>query len=404
MPVFRYVALAPNGETQTGEIESVNEQSALGQVQKLGLLPISAKLGGAPWWARSTGDVFGKAIGAQDLALFTRQLARLLKAGLELDRALQMLGDLAETKAWKPVIRRVTDRVRRGEHLSDALAQEKTVFAGDYVSMVRAGEAGGALAPVLERLALFLQRRAAIGQRIFSALIYPALLLIMAVVAITIILTVVLPQFEPFFAEAKVAMPLPTRIVVAAGNAASHGWWLAPLLMLGSIAFLRHVNRKPGLALRRDKFLLGLPLLGPLLLRADVARLAHSLGSLMANGVMLAPAIAIAAGTMGNRFLQERIAGVALDMREGKGLAAPLARTGVFPPLMLQLVRIGEETGRLEEMLGEIAEIYESELQRAIDRLMALLVPALTTGMGVVIAFIVAAMLLAMLSVNELAM
>jgi general secretion pathway protein F len=224
----------------------------------------------------------------------------------------------------------------------------------------------------------------------------------MALGSVVIILTVVLPQFEPLFIDAHATLPLPTRIVIATSDFVRGFWWLGIGVLWAAFTFWKRIKRSPQLLLRCDKRLLKVPLIGQLLLRADIVRFTRTLGTLMQNGVTLGAGLAIAGEGVANSYLRTAIEVSALAIREGEGLAKPLTKTGCFPKLMLNMIQIGEESGRLEEMLGEVADIYEGEMQRSIDRMLALLVPILTIGMGLIVAFLVASMLMAMLSVNDL--
>ncbi|MDD4617003.1 MAG: type II secretion system F family protein [Alphaproteobacteria bacterium] len=404
MPTFRYNAINASGESIIGETDADNEALAFNYVQSLGLLPIEAKVANAaPWWSLDVKDIVRGVVSTQSLCLFTRQLARLLKAGMDIDRALQLLGEMAELGKWRQTLHRALEQIRQGKSFADALSEEKKAFSTEYVSMVRVGEMSGSLISALERLASLRQRRESLKQRILSALIYPALLLIMALGSIIVILTMVLPQFEPLFVEARAELPLPTRIVLASSNLIQNYWWLAMAGLAGAIGFARHVKRSGELSVRRDKLLLKAPIFGSLQLRADISRFARTLGTLMSNGVTIETAIPVAQESLSNRYLRREIEMCALSLREGEGLSGPLAKSGCFPHLFLKLLMVGEETGRLEEMLIETADIYEEELQRAIDRMLTLLVPALTVIMGGIVAFVVSALLLAMLSVNDFA-
>jgi general secretion pathway protein F len=269
--------------------------------------------------------------------------------------------------------------------------------------MVRAGEIGGALQAVLARVADFLVRTEAIRQTIASALIYPALLAVVAVLAVTLVLTVVLPQFEPVFRDAGTSLPVSTQIVMSLGNALRDYWWAMLLAMASAAIGWRLLMQRPGMALRRDRLVLALPIVRDLVGKFEISRFSRTLGVLLANGVPAPRALALCGAIIGNRVIAAAVETVSTRFKEGEGLSTPLSRTGRFPSLSIQLIRIGEETGRLEEMLQEIAEIYEQEVQRALERLLALLVPAITITMGMIIALIIVSVMTAMISINDLA-
>jgi general secretion pathway protein F len=335
--------------------------------------------------------------------LFSQQLARLLKAHVPLDRALEILARLAGRRAVRRTLQGVLDRVRDGATLAGAMEARGRAFPGAYVNMVRAGEAGGALLAVLARAADFLVRAEAMRQKVVSALIYPAILVAVATISVGLVLTVVLPQFAPLFAEAGAALPASTRLVLATGDALRAWWWALPLGGLVAAALWQRLMRYPPAATERDRIVLALPVLRDLVTRFEIARFARALGALRANGVPAPAALALCGRMVANRVIAGAIADVTARFKEGEGLAAPLARTGRFPELATQLIRIGEETGRLEEMLAEVADIYDQDVQRTLERLLSILVPALTVLMGTAIAFIIAAVMTAMISINDLA-
>jgi general secretion pathway protein F len=403
MTRFAYQALSPSGNLVAGEVEAPDEAAVVAQLHDQGLLPISAAA-----WRADTGPRFalslrGGALRGHDLALFSQQLARLLKAHLPLDRALDILVGLADNRALQTALRATLARVRDGSSLAEAMEAQGRAFPGVYISMIHAGETGGALQAVVARAAEFLTRSEAMRQRVISALIYPIVLLVVAGISVSLILTVVLPEFEPFFKDSGMRLPQSTLVVMAAGDILRDDW----ALLLPAAAFLalavQRLMRLPYVASTRDRFLLGLPLLRDLITKFEVGRFSRTFGTLRANGVPAPAALSLAGRTIGNRAIAGAVDTVAARFKEGGGLSTSLAATSRFPELATQLIRIGEETGRLEEMLAEIAEIYDQEVQRTLERLLTLLVPVLTIGMGFVIAFIIAAVMTAMININQLA-
>jgi general secretion pathway protein F len=404
MARFEYNALSAAGDIVSGELDGPDAATVIERLHEQSLFPIHA-VEKRP--DRGIGFSFrlpaSRGLPGRDLALFSQQLARLLKANLPLDRALEILVSLAgETRAGD-VIRRTLERVRDGAGLAEAMAAQEKAFPQAYVSMIRAGEIGGALQAVLTRVADFLVRTETIRQTIMSALIYPALLVVVAAISVTLVLTVVLAQFEPVFREAGASLPVSTRIVMSLGDGL-RDYWCVLLLALAVIAIgWRLLKGRPAMALRRDRLVLALPIIGDLVGKFEIGRFCRTLGTLLANGVAAPQALALCGGVVGNRIIAAVIETAAARFKEGEGLSTPLARTGRFPSLSVQLIRIGEETGRLEEMLQEVAEIYEQEVQRALERLLALLVPAITIMMGAAIALIIVAVMTAMISINDLA-
>jgi general secretion pathway protein F len=256
---------------------------------------------------------------------------------------------------------------------------------------------------VLARLASFLARAERNRQRVFSALIYPAVLVAVAAMSVALVLTVVLPQFKPLFAEAGARLPESARLLLAVGDGLARSWWAILLALAAAVWGVRQALLVPRIAAARDRFLLSLPLAGPLVRRFEIGRFARTLAVLLANGVAAPRALALAGAAIGNRVVAGAVEAVATRFKEGEALSAALARSGEFPALAIQLIRTGEETGRLEEMLNEIADTFEEEAERTVERLIALLVPAVTIAMGIVIAAIIATVMTAMISINDLA-
>lgn len=402
MPRFEYQALSQAGDVVSGALEADTEAAVIERLRAQALLPIRAVETRARMEFRLdlTG---GRGFPRRDLPLFMQQLARLLHASLALDRALDILTTLTEDRRARRIVRAVLDRVRDGAGLAEAMEAETGAFPRLCTSMIRAGEESGALRLVLGRVADFLVRSEAIRQKVLSALTYPAILMLVACVSIGLILTLVLPQFEPMLREAGPALPTSTWLVMLAGEALRSFWWAIPLAGLAGVLAVPRLLRRPGVALWRDRLALRVPLLRGLVVRLETGRFARTLGVLLANGVPAARALALAGETVGNRVFVAAIEAVSTRFKEGEGLGHALAATGRFPSLAIQLIQIGEETGRLEEMLRETADILDSEIERALERMLALLVPGITIVMGVFVAFIVAAVMSALLTVNALA-
>jgi len=406
MPRFAYKAIDPSGLVVRGEMEASTEAAALAQLQTTGHLPISAgqisAIGLKAWLFR---DLRGSGkISARDLAVATHDLAALLEAGLPLDRALQILIELSEVKTVRRHLAAVLAKVRDGASLADAMAGVEGVFPRAYVSVIRAGEAGGSLEKTLQTIGDHLAKAHAVREAIKSALVYPAVLICTAILSITFILTFVLPQFEPLFRDAGKQLPGITRAVMGAGNLIGHFGWAIALLLLGLGLAAKLASRRPEVKRRWDRLVLRIPLIGDLVAKIQTARFSRTLGTLIQNGVTLPTALRITQETLTNAVIADGVGRTAASLRQGGGLAEWLDRTGALPKLALHLIRIGEETGRLEEMLLRQASIYERETQRTVDRLLSLMVPALTLGLGVVVAGIIASMLMGILSINDLAL
>ncbi len=402
MTQFRYKAVSDAGEMLQGQMEAVSVEDVVSRLQGQGhtLLEaqptsnIAANSGLAALFIRGpfTGD---------QLAQFTHQLATLLGAGQPLDRALGILLDLPEAENAKKLVERVRDRVRGGNTLSSALDEEHGVFPKLYVSLVRAGEAGGSLEETLRRLSDYLERAQALRGSIINALIYPAFLMIGVLGSLILLLAYVVPQFVPIFEDMQVPIPWITEAVLVVGNSLREGWWLILLLLGGGFAIWRSRLRDPRLRLAWDTRLLTMRLVGPLLLKVETARIARTLGTLLKNGVPLLASLGITRQVTANRALDKALVDAHEQVKGGGGLSLALGQSKLFPRLALQMVQVGEEAGQLDGMLLKVADTFELESRRAIDRLLAALVPALTIVMTVLVAIIMAAILLPLLSLTS---
>jgi general secretion pathway protein F len=327
----------------------------------------------------------------------------LLRAGLELDRALGILTNLSDIGTLKAPFEAVRNRVRDGASFADALAADP-FFPKFYVSMVRAGEHGGSLDNTLQRLTDYLVRTMAIRESITSALIYPAILVVTMFISITVILVFVLPQFEPLFADAGKALPFATRVVMSIGDFVRFYGWIVILLLIGGFFLYREWVKKPENRLKRDALMLRLPVLGDLFRAVEIERLMRTFGTLLSNGVPVPSALNLSKDVLSNMVLANAVRDAAVSLREGERLAQRLGRSKVFPAITLDLIQIGEESGKLDEMLLRQADLDELRIKHRVDRALALLVPALTVLLGFVVAGLIASMLAAILSVNDLAM
>lgn len=405
MPTFRYKALSTSGEVIAGELEARDRSAAVASLQSLGHLPIQAEeaVGAATSRGMLEGLLARRKVGMREVTVLTRDLATMLRAGLPLDRALEILGDVVPSRSLKRLVGEIRAQIRSGASLADAMAAQGEVFPRYYVSVIRAGEAGGSLEVVLGRLADNLDNAEAVRQRVNSSLRYPLILLVMTGLSIVILLTFVLPEFQPLFEDAGEALPWLTRVVMAAGDALQlYGvFGLAGLLV--AMVLLRRRLKEPTFRRRWDGWLLGMPLFGQLATKVEVARLARTLGSLLSNGVPLLQALRLTQETASNLVVGDALEQVAAAAKQGQGLATPLLQSGRFPPLAVHLIKIGEETGRLEDMLLRVAEIYDGEVEQTIQRMLALLVPVITIGLGGLIAVIIGSVVMAIFSVNQLA-
>ena len=402
MALFRYKALSTAGEPLDGQMEAASADEVIVRLQDQGYLPVEARR------AEDVGSGLGLAflqrggtLKPEHILQFTQQLATLLGAGQPLDRALGILLDLPESESAKKLIERVRDRVRGGNTLSSALDEEHGVFPKLYVSLVRAGEAGGSLEETLRRLADYLERAQAMRGSIVNALIYPAFLLVGVLGSLVLLLAYVVPQFVPIFEDMQVPIPWITQAVLVVGNTLQAWWWLILLLLGGGVFGWRAHLREPAARLAWHTRLLQLRLVGPLLLKVETARIARTLGTLLKNGVPLLSALTIARQVTSNLALDTALSAAHEQVKGGAGLSLALGQSKLFPRLAMQMVQVGEEAGQLDTMLLKVADTFELESKRAIDRLLAALVPALTIVMTVMVAIIMAAILLPLLSLTS---
>jgi len=384
-------------------MEAADRSVVVEKLRSQGHFPLNVEEGSAHAQNILHRDLFGTGgIAQRDIAVATRELATLLKAGVPLDRALRVLIDVADVKAVRDMHSRILERVQGGASLADAIEGEGSSFPPFYVGMVRAGEAGGSLHEVLVRLADFMERIQSLRESVRSALISPAILMIMAVLTVIVMFGLVLPQFRPLFEGMGDALPLLTRIFLTVGDFVQEWWWAGALIIVLAVILLRRALKDSAFRLRWDGWKLGIPLAGDLLRKIETARFAHTMAMMLHGGQPLLDALGIVRDVIGNSALRQALAAITERLRQGQGLATPMAECGLFPSLAIHLIRVGEEGGQLEAMLEQLATIYDREVQEATKRLMALLVPLLTIGLGVVIAIIIISVLGAFLSVNEI--
>ncbi len=409
MPSFRYRAMTASGTLVTGVLDAASEPAAIAEIRNRGHYPIEARDGDtaaprAAWRDLLRKDLLpGRRFSPRGLVVATQELASLLRAGLELDRALEILVNLDDSKPMADTFGAILEQVRGGSSFADAL-NDMPVFPKFYVNIVRAGEQGGDLQAALEQLGEYLGRSLAVRESVISALIYPSLLLATTGVSIIVILVFVLPSFEPLFAEAGKSLPPSTRLVMDTGHFLTTWSWAIFLGLAALVIGLRRALKEAAFKRQWDGLMLRLPLIGGLLAKIDVERFSRTLGTLLKNGVSLPQALVITGGTLANSVIADAVLGAATGLKEGEQLSSHLRNAKTFPRLALDMMRVGEESGQLDGMLLRQAELYEREIKHTIDRLVALLVPCLTIFMGVIVAGLIGSILVAILSVNDLAM
>jgi len=389
MATFTYSARTLAGDIQTGTVDLPSRDEVVNYLRRQKLIPIKVE--------EKTGGFelsFGSGINTRQIVIFTRQFATMINAGLPLVQSLDILAKQSESKALRKVIEQVLYDVEAGNTLADSMRRHPNAFSELYVNMVAAGEAGGILDVILLRLATFLEKADALRRKIKGAMIYPAVILLVAVAAVATLLIFVIPTFENMFASANVPLPLPTRIVIELSRLLQAYWWLLLGVALLVAFLVRQTYRTPGGRLAIDRMLLGLPLIGPLLRKAAIARFTRTLGTLVSSGVPILEGLEITARTAGNRVIHDAIMTSRASIAGGETIAEPLKRSGVFPPMVVQMINVGEQTGGLDEMLSKIADFYDEEVDSAVEALLSAMEPIMIVILGVVIGGMIVAMYL----------
>lgn len=400
MAQFIYKALTPAGEQLEGQMDAISRAEVIGKIQAAGNIPVTAK-------ELSTGfsleNLFStrKVISQKQVGEFTDQLATLLTSGMPLERSLSVMIDLIDDERLRVMVEQVRDKVRGGGTLSDAL-EEQHVFTNMYTNMVRAGEMGGSLEVSLGRLADYLSRAKELKDSVISAMIYPIILFFLAGGSIFVLLGKVVPSFKPMFEDAEVELPGVTQFVLAMAEFVQSYWWALILLFVVIIVAIKQKLRESDFRLAWDKKLLKTPVFGDLIKKIDVARFTRTLGTLVDSGVPLLSALKIGKKVINNKLLLSIVDEATEKVKHGEPLAAGLESENDFPRLAQQLISVGEETGRLNEMLLKTADTYDNEVKTAIDRMISLLVPVVVLTLAALIFFIIFAILVAMLGMNDL--
>ena len=395
MAIFSYRATTLDGTIMEGVIEAANEKAAVEILKNTGIIPLKIA---AP--RESIKKRLSLRSSQGDLLIFTTELSELLHAGLPLDRSLNILSEVSESKEMKNIVQSILKSIREGNAFSDSLARHPKVFPRLYVNMTRAGEAGGVLDVVLDKLNEFLESTKELKEHIVSAMIYPAILTVAGGASIIILLTYVLPKFSLIFAELGGSLPLSTKVILTFSNGLKSYWWAVALSILaGWIIFKSYIKSDTG-KYKWDAF--KLKVVGEVIQKLETARFCRTLGTLLKSGVPLLQALTNAKDVISNRVIASAIDGVLKGAKEGKGIAVPLSEAHVFPPLALSMIKVGEETGQLDSMLLKVASTYEKGLRVAIKRFVSLFEPVVILGMGLIIGFIVISMLMAIFSMTEL--
>ena len=387
MPTFTYTARAVNGELKTASLEAPSREEVVAQLRRQRMSVVKVDEETKKSKARGS-------IKMRDIVIFTRQFSTMINAGLPLVQALDILAKQTENKVLADVTRAVVFDVESGHTVADALGKHPNAFSELYVNMVAAGEAGGILDTILMRLATFMEKNDALIRKVKGAMIYPGVIMSVAVIAIAVLLVFVIPVFESMFGSVGLALPLPTRIVIGMSRFLKGYWWLIGASMGGSFFMLKRYYASPSGKLNIDKLLLKMPVLGDVLRKTAVSRFTRTLGTLISSGVSILDGLEITAKTAGNRVIQDAIMASRASIAGGDTIAAPLQKSAVFPPMVISMIAVGEQTGGLDEMLSKIADFYDEEVDAAVSGLLSLLEPIMIVFLGVVVGGMVVAMYL----------
>ncbi|MGZ3578649.1 MAG: type II secretion system F family protein [Syntrophales bacterium] len=395
MSTFSYRSTTRDGVISEGLIEATDEKSAILQLKNSGAIPLKVE---KKKTAYSDKISFRSPKG--ELQTFTTELYSLLNAGLPLDRSLNILAELAADKKMQDIIYSVLNAIRGGSTFSDSLEKHPKVFSALYVNMVRAGESSGALEVVLDKLNEFLESAQELKDHIFSALIYPTILVITGTISIIILVTYVIPKFSTIFSDMGDNLPLATKMLLEFSNLMQSIWWIIILMIFfGIIAFKNYIKTEKG---RYNWDAFKLKIMGDVILKLETARFCRTLGALLRSGVPLLQAVKNSKDIVSNHVISSGLDKISRGIKEGQGIARPLSEANIFPDLALSMIKVGEETGHLDTMLLKVANTYEKSLKVSIKRFVSFLEPALILGMGLLTGFIVISMLMAIFSITDI--
>ncbi|MFH1678500.1 MAG: type II secretion system F family protein [Candidatus Omnitrophota bacterium] len=398
MPNYQYTAKDKASQTISGTVEAANENEIIQLLHKKDLVVVSLKA----VKKKSTSKKPGGRVKMDDLVVFSRQLATLIDSGIPLVGALAILIEQVESPVLKNVVMNVRQDVESGSSFCDSLARHPKVFSSFFISMVRAGETSGMLDDVLERVATYMEKTAALTRKVKSSLVYPAVVITMAILITTVLLLKVVPTFKGIFDMLGGQLPLPTQILIAISDILKQ-MFIFVVIGVGILVFLikRYINTNRG-RYNFDKLTLKLPVLGMLFRKVAVAKFSRTLSTLVKSGVSILDALSIVAKTAGNKIVEEAVKNSLRAVREGEPIAQPLARSGVFPPMVTAMVGVGEQTGKLEKMLSKIADFYDEQVDAAVAGLTSMIEPLVIAFLGVIIGGIVVALFLPILQITQL--
>ncbi|MDQ1469287.1 MAG: ral secretion pathway protein [Bryobacterales bacterium] len=399
---FHYRAVGADGKLRAGIITAENQRSVARELQRQGLTPVyvgvEEKKRGFDFQLPSFGS--GR---RRDVLFFTQELSTLLNSGVPLDRALSITNELTTKPQFRALIGDILRSIKSGKSLADALAVHPLYFSDLFLNMVRAGEASGNLGQIFERLSEFERSRDELRSYIISSMVYPALLAAVGAGSIFVLLDFVVPRFASVFDDGRMKIPVPTMIMLQASKIVQDWTWLVALVIVGIVTAFRVYTRTPEGRLWWDDTRLKIPVLGDALRKAETSRFARAMSTLVGNTVPLVQALSISAGILNNKRMANSLKDVGQGVKRGEGISQPLARTKMFPPLASHLLTVGEETGKLDLMFARMAQIYEEETRAAIRRFTSIFEPLVILIMGIIVGALVLSMLIAITSINDVA-
>jgi type IV pilus assembly protein PilC len=388
MPSYTYTARDAKGELKTATIDAANRDDVVQQLRRLRMIVVKVEE------QSKAKQKTGGSVSMRDIVIFTRQFSTMINSGLPLVQALDILAKQSENKTLQAVTRQVVFDVESGHTVADALAKHPKAFSDLYVNMVAAGEAGGILDTILMRLATFMEKNDALVRKVKGAMIYPGVIISVAVIAITVLLIVVIPVFQEMFHSVNLTLPFATRVVIGLSSFLKGYWYLIGGGGVAAFYLFRKYYATSSGQLQIDRLMLHAPVLGDVLRKSAVSRFTRTLGTLVSSGVSILDGLEITAKTAGNRVVQEAILASRSSIAGGETISAPLAKSNVFPPMVISMISVGEQTGGLDEMLAKIADFYDEEVDAAVSGLLALLEPVMIVILGVVVGGMVVAMYL----------
>jgi len=402
--LFSYKAVNAEGTVQEGSKEAKDEAAVVSFLQAEGLIPVKVSQSGLKSFYQFSFKQDKESLTQKEIGLFTKELATLLQAGLPIDRSLVVLMDLIEedSKIHK-LIKNVLQQVKGGANLADALQSESNAFSRFYINMLRAGEAGGSVDIVLGQLSEYIEKSKELKDTVSTAMIYPIILVVMALGSVFLLLTFVVPQFTEMFESAGKELPISTQIVVGTAEWLQSYWWVLLILGTGTYYTLRYELSIGPRKARWDRVILSIPLMGEIIRNLSTTNFTRTLGTLLTNGVPILTALGIVKGTLSNLVLVQAVTEAEENLKQGKDMSSALIESGQFPKMATQMIKMGEETGKMEEMLERTANTYDKQLKITIERMLAMMEPILIVTLGLLIAGIIISILSAILSVNDLA-